>query len=343
MSGYAVVENPSAETWNSFLNINLSEGTLGQCYEIGEATKMTYLRTRVVRLSLVYDGELIGIVQGTYSTYFGFGMTLRVTGGPVVKAELKERNQFVESFLKELEDYGRRKRIIQAQISIPDSWQLLEVFHKMGYASDKIENEYFVNLEGGVQKLWESIAHNKRRNIKKAVKQGVEVVQSHSREDLRTFYSMLQASGERKGFPISPLSSFEAIWEVYKPELSKLFLAYWKGKTVSGVFIVIHGKTVYALNAGSRTEGWEVRPNDILHWKVMEWACQNGYSQYGMGTVSEPPPTEESSEGGIWRWKREWKGNLERVQTFGKILLPRYKFILRGKKLVERVMRASDN
>ena len=115
-----------------------------------------------------------------------------------------------------------------------------------------------------------------------------------------------------------------------------MFLAYWKGKIVSGVYIVIHEKTVYALSAGSRTEGWEVRPNDIMHWKVMEWACQNGYSKYDMGMVNEPPPTKESRFWGIWRWKREWKGNLERIQIFDKVFLPRYKLILQAEKLVER-------
>lgn len=336
MSGYDVVENPSVELWNSFLNINQPEGDLAQCFEMGEITKMTYPRTKVVRLSIAHNGELVGIVQGTYSSYFGFGMTLGVMNGPIVDAETKERNQLVGSLLKELEDYCRRKRIIRAQISVPDSWQFQEVFHKMGYASAKIENEYVVNLEEGVQKLWEKVNHNKRRNIKKAVKEGVEIVQSRSQEDLRTFYSMLQGSAERKGFSIQPPSWYEAVWKIYKPELSKVFLAYWKGKSVSGVYIVIHGKTVYALNAGSRTEGWEVRPNDILHWKVMEWASQNGYSKYGMGTVPEPPPTEESSEWGIWRWKKEWNGNLEKIQTFDKILLPRYKLILKAKELVER-------
>jgi lipid II:glycine glycyltransferase (peptidoglycan interpeptide bridge formation enzyme) len=298
---------------------------------------MTYPRTKVARLSIVVDGELIGIVQGTYSSYFGFGMTLRVMRGPVIKAETKERNQLVGSLLKGLEDYGKRKRIIHAQILVPESWQLQDVFHKMGYASaGKMENGYVVNLEEGVQKLWEGIGHNKRRNIKKAVKEGVEIVQSHSHEDLRTFYSMLQASAERKDFSTYPLSWFEAVWKVYRPELSKVFLAYWKGKSVSGVYIVIHGKTVYALGAGSRTEGWEVRPNDIMHWKVMEWACENGYSKYDMGTVPEPPPTEGSNEWGIWRWKREWKGSLERIRTFDKILVPRYKVILQAKELVER-------
>jgi hypothetical protein len=338
VSRYAVVENPSAESWNSFLNINFPEGNLGQCHETGEIAKMTYPRIKVVRLSIEYDGELIGVVQGSYSSYFGFGMTLRVMRGPAVNAgaTTKERNQLVESLLKELDDCGKRKRIIQAQISVPESWRLQEVFSKMGYASGKIENEYVVGLEEGVQKLWESIDHNKRRNIKKALKEGVEIVQSHSHEDLRIFYSMLQASAERQGFSTYPLSMFEAVWKIYKPELSKVFLAYWKGKSISGVYIVIHGKTVYAMSAGSRTEGREVRPNDIMHWKVMEWAYENGYSKYDMGTVPEPLPTQESSEWGIWRWKREWKGNLERIQTYDKILLPRYKLILQAKKLVER-------
>jgi lipid II:glycine glycyltransferase (peptidoglycan interpeptide bridge formation enzyme) len=334
VSGYAVVENPSAELWNSFLKMS-PEGNLGQCFEMGEIAKVAYPRTKVVRLCITYNGEPIGIVQGTYSSYFGFGMTLKVIRGPIINAKTKENLQLVGNLLKELENYSKRKRIIRAQILVPNSWQLQEVFHKMGYAALKIENEYVVNLGEGAQKLWKSIDHNKRRNIKKAMNEGVEIAQSHTYEDLRTFISMYEATAKRRSFLMYPPSWFEAMWKAFKPELSKVFLAYWKGKSVSGVYIVIHGKIVYALSAGSRTEGWEVRPNDILHWKAMEWACQNGYSKYDMGTVSEPPPTEESSDWGLWRWKREWKGNLERIQTFDKILLPKYKLILQAKQLAE--------
>ena len=99
---------------------------------------------------------------------------------------------------------------------------------------------------------------------------------------------------------------------------------------------MIHGKTVYALAAGSFSGGWKVRPNDIMHWKVMEWACQNGYLRYHMGLVSEPPPTEGSGAWGIWRWKREWEGNLETIHIFDKLFLPRYKLVLKAKKLIER-------
>jgi lipid II:glycine glycyltransferase (peptidoglycan interpeptide bridge formation enzyme) len=295
---------------------------------------MAYPRTRVARLSITHNGEPIGIVQGTYSSYFGFGITLRVMRGPLVAGGTKENRQLVSSLLKGLEEYCKKKRIIHARILVPDSWQLQEVFHKLDYNSVDRTNEYVVNLEEGIEKLWKSIDHNKRRNIRRAMKEGVEIVQSHDQKDLETFYSMVEASVERRGFSPYPRSWFEAIWKTHKPELSKVFLAYWKGKSVSGVFIVVRGKTVYALGAGSLAEGWEVRPNDIMHWKVMEWAYQNGYSRYHMGLVDEPLPTEESSAWGIWRWKKEWKGSLEGIQAFDKIFLPKYKLILQAQKLV---------
>ena len=336
MSEFSIIENPSSELWNSFLSM-FPGGNFEQCFEYGEISKMTFPKTRVARLSIICNGEPVGIVQGTYSSYLGFGTSLGVMRGPVVNAENKESLRLVESLLGALEDYGKRCRIIHAQILVPEAWQLHEVFHRLGYASTGKINEYVVNLEKGADELWRSIDHNKRRNIKKAVKEGVEVVQSRNHDDLLIFCSMLEAAKRRAGFSSYPLSWFEAVWKVYEPvELSKVFLGRWKGKSVSGVFVVIHGNTVYALAAGSLSEGWKVRPNDIMHWKVMEWACQNGYSKYHMGLVHEPPPAEGSSAWGIWRWKREWKGSLERIQIFDKLFLPRYKLMLKAKKLIER-------
>jgi len=314
-----------------------TDGNFEQCFEYGEIAKMAFPSTKVARLAIVCDEETVGVIQGTYSSYFGFGMNLGVMHGPVVNAEQKKRLRLVGSLLEALEDYGKKNRIIQVHVSVPEDWQLHGVFDKLGYTASYKLNEYVVNLEKGVDELWKSFVRNKRKNIKRAVKERVEIVQSRSHEDLLTFYSMLEAAEKRGGFSSYPLSWFEGVWKVYGPEeLSKVFLARWKGKSVSGVFAVIHGKTVYALAAGSLSEGWKVRPNDIMHWKIMEWACQNGYSKYQMGLVSEPPPTESSNAWGIWRWKREWKGSLERVQIFDKLFLPRYKFILKAKKLVER-------
>lgn len=335
MSRYLVVKNPPVHLWNSFLE-TYPEGNFEQCFEYGEITKLAFQKSRVIRFATTYKGEPLGIVQGNYSSYLGFGMKLGVMRGPLVKIKNKEASRLVENLLKSLEDYAKKNRIIQAKILVPEAWSIQEVFHALGYTPTFFMNEYVVSLEKSEDELWKNISHNKRRNIKKATDKGVEIVQSHEYKDLLTFYSMLEASEERGGFSSYPLSWFEAAWKICRPELSDVFLARWKGKDVSGVFTVVHGRTVYALAAGSFKEGWEARPNDKMHWDIMKWACQKGYSRYHMGLVEEPPPTKGSEAWGIWRWKREWNGSLKRIQVFNKLLLPRYKLVLKAKETVER-------
>ncbi|MHA1267715.1 MAG: lipid II:glycine glycyltransferase FemX [Candidatus Helarchaeota archaeon] len=337
MSDYQIIEDPKIELWNSFL-CEFPDGNFRQSFEYGEISKKAFSSLRVVRLAIVDEGgsdEYTGIIQGEYSSHFGFGMTLGAMMGPLVDRKRVNTQQLVENLLKELEDYGRKNRVICIRIWVPENWGMGKLLDILGYTEVGKFNGYIVDFGNGIEDLWKNIDHNKRRNIKKAMKEKVEVYQSHDYEDLKTFYSMLEAARERGGFSTYPLSWYSACWEIYPRELSRVFLACWRDKVVSGVFTIIHGNTVYSMGAGSFKEGWEARPNDILHWKVMEWACENGYNKYHMGLVSEPPPVEGSNEWGVWRWKREWRGNLEKIRVYEKVLLPRYKLILKAKELAE--------
>ena len=334
MSDYHATQDPSSTLWDSFWE-SFHEGNFFQTYEFGEISKMASRRTKTARLAIDHNGKPIAVVQGTYTRYFGFGMTLQVIRGPVTCLETKDAIQLVDCYLlNELEELCKRKRIVLLELWVLDSWQLRDVLLKKGYALVGKINDYVVNLEGGAQKLWENIHHNKRRNIKTAEREGVEIVQSRNYQDLETFCLLHEAAAKRDGFSAVPRSWFEAAWKMYKPESWCLFLAKWKGTTIAGVYVVTHGNTVYAWRAGSLTEGLKVRPNDLMHWKAMEWACANGYTKYNMGMVDEPIPTEESSKWGIWRWKREWNGSLERIEIFDKTILPQYKTVLHARDIV---------
>jgi hypothetical protein len=338
LSKYIIVESLLAKSWNSFLEKS-TEGNFLQCFEYGEISLIANPRKKVARFSIMCDGEPVGIVQGTYTAYLGFGMTLSVDLGPIINPETAANLQHVGILLKELEAYCRKKRIIHLHFSVPDYLHLNDTFLKMNYTSTGRANDYVMNLNNGAQKLWLNIHHNKRRNIRTALKEGVEITQSHRKEDLKIFCSLYEVTAKKRGFIAYPRSFFEAIWKIYNPELSKVFLAHWKGKCVSGVFVVIHGKTVYALGAGSLATGWSARPNDLLHWKVMEWACENGYLKYNMGGVDEPPPTKGSAKWGVWRWKKEWKGSFEPLEIFDKIIFPQYKPMLQARDLAYRCIR----
>jgi len=335
MSEYSVVKDLPKELWDYFLEKS-SDGNFEQCFAYGEISKEAFPKASVARLACMHGDTPVGILQGIYSRYLGFGMTLNVIRSPVVNLKDKNFIHIAETLLKALEEHAKRNRIIEARILVPDAWNIDEAFYSCGYSLVEKLNEYVVNLENGASWLWKNISHNKRRNIKKAMKSGVEVVESRNMRHLMKFYSMLKAAEKRRGFLSYPLPWFKAALNIYDPNLSRIFLAYWNGKAVSGVFTVIHNKTVFALAAGSFSEGWKVRPNDILHWKAMEWACQKGYSWYHMGLVPDPLPTEGSNAWGIWRWKREWNGKLKSLKIFSKVFLPRYTLMLKAKKFVEK-------
>lgn len=334
MSRYSIVEKPSYASWNSVLESSVN-GNFEQTFEYGEIMKLSNIHTKVIRLLAMENRKPVGIVQGIYSEVFGLKESMIVGGGhgsgPVTIVKGEERSPLVRGLILALENFGARNRIHGLKVWWPDSWGMYDIFRDLNYKSIGKVNRFTVDLDKSVDELWKSIDSNKRKNVGKAIKNGVVVMQGNSHEDLLSFYRMLQASGKRAGFVHAPLSEFEATWQVYKPSI---FLAKWKGKDVAGVLAVIHRNTVYARAAGSLEEAWSARPNDLLHWKVMEWACQQHFSKYHMGLVSEPVPAAGSGTWGLWRWKREWNGNLEIVHIFHKALyLPQ---IARAIELVRR-------
>jgi len=329
MSGHKIVDNPSSEDWCSFLN-RFASGNLQQSFEFGEAAKAFNPHTKVVRLLSIGENSPVGLVQARYNARFGFGDKLEVGGvygnGPVV-ADSENKERVLSELIETLEKHAIRNRVSEAFV-----YQLgkNDVLESAGYTLFDTFNVYRVSLRENVGELWSRIDHNKRRNIRKAQEQGVDVVQDTNYNALVSFYDMLKISGARAEFIPQPFNYFYALLKVFeKSGNAKIFLARLKGRRVAGVFVVVHGDTAYALAAGSQEESWKVRPNDILHWTAMKSACEERLSYYHMGHVSEPPPTESSSTWGLWRWKREWNGQLEKKLVYHKIYMPKFrKFVL---------------
>jgi lipid II:glycine glycyltransferase (peptidoglycan interpeptide bridge formation enzyme) len=328
MSKYRIIDDPQRSIWDSFLD-KFGCGNIQQSFDFGEVAKMSNPHTRVVRLFAVDGNCPVGLVQARFNRRFGFGDRLEVGGvygnGPVV-ANIEDKEQVFRELIADLEKCVTRNRVSEAFIYRLGKDQVLE---SMGYTLVQVFNVYKVDLQKTADELWRNIAHNKRRNIRKAQEQGVEVVQGTSYDDLVSFYEMHSISGKRAGFIPHPFGYFRSYLKIFGASGKvRIFLAVFDGQRVAGVFVVVHGDTAYALGAGSREEVWHVRPNDMLHWKAMEWACSEGLAWYHMGHVSEPPPTEDSSGWGLWRWKREWNGLLEKTFLYHKIYMPRFRKIV---------------
>lgn len=328
MSEFNIIENPPREEWESFL-AKLVSGNLQQSFDYGEVMKMSGPHKRVIRLLASKRGSAVGLVQAVFYRKLGFAVRLDAGGGygfgPVVS--LKDEEHILRELLSSLEKSATKNRVLEGFVFRPESDQVLE---SMGYAISLVVHSYKVDLQKCVEELWKSIAHNKRRNVKKAQEQGVEVKQLNNYDALVSFYEMYETSSERVGFLAYSFNYFNSYLRVFGArDKVRVFLTIFEGQPVAGVFVVVHGDTAYALAAGSRKNAWQVRPNDILHWKAMEWACSKGLSWYHMGHIYEPLPTENSPGWSLWRWKREWNGQLKKYYIYHKVYMPNFKkFVL---------------
>ena len=63
-----------------------------------------------------------------------------------------------------------------------------------------------------------------------------------------------------------------------------LLLARHEGKIIAGVVIRFfpHGVMEYAANS-SLQDALHLRPNDLLHWRAIEWGCREGMTHYSLG------------------------------------------------------------
>ena len=325
MNELRIIDNSSRREWESFLQS--FSGNLSQSFDYGEVKKSAP-HTRVMRLSATNRDSLVGLVQGTYQQRFGGGGWLDVGGlwgyGPVVDS--KDEEHILRELMLALEKAAIKNRVPGGVILRPSRSNLLE---HSGYSLSSVYNIYTIALRSTSEELWKNIAHNKRRNIKMARERGVEVASHRSYDALVRFYDLYQASSKRVGFASHPLDYFHSYLRIFgKNDKARVFFTVFHDQPVASAFIVVHGNTAYALAAGSQEKFWHVRPNDILHWEAMEWARSEGLSLYHLGHVYEPLPVENSPTWSLWRWKREWNGQLEKVYIYNKIYMAKFKKLI---------------
>ena len=139
-----------------------------------------------------------------------------------------------------------------------------------------------LDLSRGPDALFRKFSENKRRNIKRAIKYGVSVEPAASRAEVSAYHAICADWSRRKGLHLPEEEEFRRTFALTNNRL--LFLARHDGKIVAGVVIRFfpHGVMEYAANS-SLENALHLRPNDLLHWRAIEWGCRVGMTHYSLG------------------------------------------------------------
>ncbi|MFJ8588973.1 lipid II:glycine glycyltransferase FemX [Streptomyces sp. NPDC093595] len=165
--------------------------------------------------------------------------------------------------------------------------------------------------------LWSGLNQEWRRNVRRARKEGVEVVVG-SAADLPEFYRLLCVTEERDGFRLGrSLSYYErqyAALNAEEPGRMKLYLARHRGETLAAHTMITVGGRVWYQTGASADHRREVRPSNALQWRMLLDAHALGADVYDMrGVPSTLDPGERAY--GLLRWKLGTGGQV--VETLG--------------------------
>jgi CelD/BcsL family acetyltransferase involved in cellulose biosynthesis len=166
------------------------------------------------------------------------------------------------------------------------------------------------SLAGPLDELRARFRPQTRRNIATAERAGVEVVLSPELEAVHAFHRLHVELRKRKYRLLAqPRDFFDRIWKAFAPaDGIRTALALVEGRPVAGALYLVWGDTVYYKFGASQADHLPLRPNDAIHWHVIQWAHARGVRMldWGLSDLDQP---------GLGRYKSGWASTEGRIRT----------------------------
>lgn len=166
-----------------------------------------------------------------------------------------------------------------------------------------------IPLSPDIERVAGKLKRTHKQNISTAENRGVSVEAGNQLEHIKKYYQLQLETRQRHGVPAQPWHFFKEIFQtLFAQGLGFVQLAYYDETCIAGiVFFHWHGSIV-AKYAASRDDTWQLRPNNLLFWSGIEWACKHGYATFDFGRT-------DIANSGLSRYKRGW-GAIEEPLTY---------------------------
>jgi Acetyltransferase (GNAT) domain len=168
------------------------------------------------------------------------------------------------------------------------TWPTLElpVFASRGFRRRQLPGNVVLDLSQGADTVFKQFSKDRRRNIRFAEKNGVEVAMATTPQDIIEAYELYKAwrESERKELRGKPFT-FEVFQRAAQlTNNRRLFLARIAGKVIAiNIFRYCPGGLYESAANSSLEEFMHLKPNELLQWRGIEWACSQGLRRHSLG------------------------------------------------------------
>ena len=165
------------------------------------------------------------------------------------------------------------------------SWEPVPGLGRMGFdheISTGGNRVVMLDLAKGPEQLFKDFSERRRTDIRKTMRLGlVETAVLETDADRAELYEIHKEWNRRKGKQPDNFSDF---LRACRSPNRTILIARAEGKVIAGTYLRFcpGGVVEYAAN-NSLDESKKLRPNELLGWRAIEWACANGFSRFSFG------------------------------------------------------------
>ena len=164
-----------------------------------------------------------------------------------------------------------------------------------------MSNNVVVNTQGEFDDIWMSYEQKVRKNVKKAVRNELEILIENSTDHLDDFLKIYYDTMDRndaKSYYYFKKDYFELISEKL-PENYLYFYVLKDNKVISTELVLCSEKYAYSFLGGTFSEYYDLRPNDYLKNEIIKWCNSTGRKCFILGGGYH-------ENDGIYRYKRSF-------------------------------------
>lgn len=225
-------------------------------------------------------------------------------GGPFIISDGNNLHEnIIKEFCLEFTNYCKDNNIISEFI------RFHPLYENHIYFSKEIEialknKVVYVDLSASKNDIWNNYEYNNKKNIKKALKSGIEIIIDNDLDYMDRFidiyYTTMNRRKAKKYYYFSN-AFFTYIKDNFK-EKAILFLAKKSHEIISVELALYDNNIIYSFLGGTLEQYFILRPNNLLKHELILWAKEKGLRYYLIGGGY-------SLNDGIFNYKKSFSKN----------------------------------
>jgi len=165
----------------------------------------------------------------------------------------------------------------------------------------------YINLEQDIDTLFSNLDKQWRYGVRRAKKEGVEILSEQSETKIAEFFNLCQKISESKSFELPgslPLVNFLLTHSFNENVKFELITSNFEDQVISGAIIAKSGQNIHYFWGASDRNFPKLRGGEAVQWEVIESGSKQGFQRYdleGIDPINNP---------GVFAFKKKMGGEI---------------------------------